>query len=99
MVPQGFVVPDGKAWPEECRGQKLGESYLPLLKFHRSSWLAASVAIVGWFPLPVPLPFSSRERTDRKGLAFGGSCVSAKSRAVRYLVACDSGGANVPDTA
>eukprot|EP00752_Nemacystus_decipiens_P004819 g4386.t1 len=24
MVPQGFVVPDGEAWPQECRGQKLG---------------------------------------------------------------------------
>eukprot|EP00903_Cladosiphon_okamuranus_P017703 g16302.t1 len=24
MVPQGFVVPDGEAWPKECRGQKLG---------------------------------------------------------------------------
>lgn len=24
-VPQGFVVPDGEAWPQECRGQKLGE--------------------------------------------------------------------------
>lgn len=23
-VPQGFVVPDGEAWPAECRGQKLG---------------------------------------------------------------------------
>ncbi|CAN0007786.1 unnamed protein product, partial [Laminaria digitata] len=24
-VPQGFVVPDGEAWPSECRGQKLGQ--------------------------------------------------------------------------
>lgn len=26
MVPQGFVVPDGEAWPEECRKQKLGKN-------------------------------------------------------------------------
>lgn len=26
MVPQGFVVPDGEAWPQECRGQRLGEA-------------------------------------------------------------------------
>lgn len=58
MVPQGFVVPDGEAWPEECRGQKLGKNHRRRSSYVRPlppgflCFLPLVLLFLLWFPAP-----------------------------------------------
>ncbi|CBJ27332.1 conserved unknown protein [Ectocarpus siliculosus] len=74
MVPQGFVVPDGEAWPEECRKQKLGSMLYGLRRnperLNRHPEIRAEITALG-FSWKVP------KRGRRKSTATAAAAAAA----------------------
>ncbi|CAM9898051.1 unnamed protein product [Ectocarpus fasciculatus] len=84
MVPQGFVVPDGEAWPEECRKQKLGSMLYGLRRnperLNRHPEIRAEITALGF---SWKVPKRGRRKSAATASAAAATCTGVDGPAPR----------------